>query len=291
MSAASDFAELQKLAPKEAVAWLMARGAKLTKSYAWQDVFQDEHGYQFTVSRLARLDLLQALHDSLVKSVEGDLSRTDWMRDAEQLLADAGWWGTKAVTDPATGEVVFTKFDPLRLKLIYDVNTRQAYSTGLWERVERSKKTHPFVRYITKGDERVRASHAQWNGVTLPVDDPFWTTHWPINGWRCRCRVMSMSQRDYDAGYSLSRPGAEYNQDAPLVKTPLKKVAPDIKWREYVNPRTGEISQVPVGIDPGFAYNPGLARQAAMQDVVASKLASASPDLANAARRAGLEKD
>ena len=64
MSAATDFAELQKLAPKDAVAWLMARGAKLTKSYAWQDVFQDEHGYQFTVSRLARLDLLQALHDA-----------------------------------------------------------------------------------------------------------------------------------------------------------------------------------------------------------------------------------
>ena len=278
MSAATDFAALQKLAPKEAVAWLIARGAKLTKSYAWQDVWQDEHGYQFTVSRLARLDLLQALHDSLVKSVEGDLTRVDWMRDAEQLLADAGWWGTKAVTDPATGELVFTKFDPLRLKLIYDVNTRQAYSTGLWERVERSKKTHPFVRYITKGDERVRASHAQWNGVTLPVDDPFWTTHWPINGWRCRCRVMSMSQRDYAAGKT---PTGE----------PLKKEAPPVVLREYVNPRTGEISQVPVGIDPGFAYNPGLARQAAMQDVVAGKLAGASPGLADAARRAGLEKD
>lgn len=278
MSAASDFAELQKLAPKEAVAWLMARGAKLTKSYAWQDVWQDEHGYQFTVSRLARLDLLQALHESLVQSVAGDLSRTDWMRDAEQLLGNAGWWGTKAVTDPATGEVVFTKFDPARLKLIYDVNTRQAYSTGLWDRVERSKKTHPFVRYITKGDERVRASHRQWNGVTLPVDDPFWTTHWPINGWRCRCRVMSMSQRDYDAGKT---PTGE----------PLKKDAPPVVLREYVNPRTGEISQVPVGIDPGFAYNPGMARQAAMQDVVAGKLAGASPDLADAARRAGLEKD
>lgn len=278
MSAASDFAELQKLAPKEAVAWLRARGAKLTKSYAWQDVFQDEHGYQFTVSRLARLDLLQALHDGLVQSVGGDLSRKDWTRDAEKLLADAGWWGTKAVTDPETGEIVYTKFDPARMKLIYDVNTRQAYSTGLWDRVERSKKTHPFVRYITKGDERVRASHRQWNGVTLPVDDPFWTTHWPANGWRCRCRVMSMTRREYDAG-----------------KTPtgeaLKKEAPAVELREYVNPRTGEISKVPVGIDPGFAYNPGMARKQALQDVVAGKLAGASPDLADAARRAGLEKD
>ena len=58
MSAATDFAQLQKLTPQEAVDWLIARG-HLTKSYAWQDVWQDEHGHQFTVSRLARLDLPQ----------------------------------------------------------------------------------------------------------------------------------------------------------------------------------------------------------------------------------------
>lgn len=274
MSAASDFAQLKKLQPKEAVAWLIAR-SKLTKTYAWQDVWQDEHNIQFTVSRLARLDLLQALFDGLVQSVEGDLSRTDWIRDAEQLLADAGWWGTKAVTDPATGEIVFTKFDPARLKLIYDINVRQAYSTGLWEGIERSKRVLPYVRYITKRDERVRASHAAWDNLTLPVDDPFWQTHWPPNGWRCRCRVNNMTQRDYDAG-----------------KTPtgaaLNKTAPAVVMRDYVNPRTGEISQVPNGIDPGFSYNPGMARQKALQDVVAGKLKGASPGIADAAQKDGL---
>ena len=61
--------------------------------------------------------------------------------------------------------------------------------------------------------------------------------------------------------------------------------------REYVNPRTGEVTQVPVGIDPGFAYNPGIARQQALQEVVDGKLRSADPALADAARRAGLKKD
>jgi hypothetical protein len=49
-TSASDFAALQKLTPAEAVAWLIAR-SKLTKSYAWQDVWQAEHSTQFTVSR------------------------------------------------------------------------------------------------------------------------------------------------------------------------------------------------------------------------------------------------
>ncbi len=300
MSAATDFAQLQKLTPQEAVDWLIARG-HLTKSYAWQDVWQDEHGHQFTVSRLARLDLLQALYEAIIQSVQGDLSRKDWMQDAEQLLQEAGWWGTKAVTDPVDGEVKLTKFDAARLRLIYDTNSRLAYATGLWERVERSKRTHPYVRYITKQDERVRASHRAWDNLTLPVDDDFWKTHWPPNGWRCRCRVMSMSQRDYDKGYTLDRPGAEYWQKspvdgeppkkAPIVQKPLKKQAPPVATREYVNPRTGEVTQVPVGIDPGFAYNPGMARQQALQQVVDGKLRSADPGLADAARRAGFTKD
>ncbi len=37
MSAATEFAELQKLQPKEAVALLQARG-KLTTTYAWQHI-------------------------------------------------------------------------------------------------------------------------------------------------------------------------------------------------------------------------------------------------------------
>ncbi len=290
MSAATDFTQLQKLTPQEAVDWLIARG-HLTKSYAWQDVWQDEHGHQFTVSRLARLDLLQALYEAIIQSVQGDLSRKDWMQDAEQLLQEAGWWGTKAVTDPVDGEVKLTKFDAARLRLIYDTNTRQAYATGLWERVERSKRTHPYVRYITKQDERVRASHRAWDNLTLPVDDDFWKTHWPPNGWRCRCRVMSMSQRDYDKGYTLDRPGAEAPQDAPVVQKPLNKQAPQVVMREYVNPRTGEVAQVPEGVDPGFAYNPGMARQQALQQVVDGKLRSADPGLADAARRAGFTKD
>ena len=290
MSAASDFAELHKLTPAEAVAWLQGRG-QLARSYAWQDVWEDEHSVQFTISRLARLDLLQGVYDAIVESVQGNLSRRDFMRDVEELLTRAGWWGIKAVKDPLNGEIKRTRFDPARLKLIYDTNTRQAYATGLWERVERSKRTHPYVRYITRRDERVRASHRAWDNLVLPVDDPFWRTHWPPNGWRCRCRVMSMSQRDYDKGYTLERPGAEYDSDAPAVRKPLNKQAPEVRMHEYVNPRSGEVQEVPLGIDPGFAYNPGQARKQALQGQVNAKLAAASTDLASAARRAGLSKE
>ncbi|GAB2824548.1 hypothetical protein GCM10027276_29210 [Comamonas piscis] len=171
------------------------------------------------------------------------------------------------------------------------VLTPEAYATGLWERVERSKAVMPYVRYITRGDDRVRPAHLAWDNLTLPVDDDFWKTHWPPNGWRCRCRVMSMTKADYKRGYTLDRPGAEINPDAPLVRKPLNTVAPPDERREYVNPRSGEVVQVPVGIDPGFAYNPGQARQQALEAQLQGKLNAANPALADAARKAGMRKD
>ncbi|PKM10436.1 MAG: hypothetical protein CVV15_06520 [Gammaproteobacteria bacterium HGW-Gammaproteobacteria-5] len=260
---------LFQLTPKEAVEFLQGRG-DLVASYNWQDVWQEEHTRQFTVSRLTNLDVLESLRDSITQSVQGDLSRRDWNKNARAVLADAGWWGKKELIDPQTGKTVTTTFDPARLKLIYDTNTRTAYSAGLFERIERNKRTHPFIRYITKRDERVRASHRAWDNITLPVDHPFWDTHIPPNGWRCRCRVIGVSQRDYDKGVA---PNGE----------PLKKTAPSTETRTWVNKRTGEVSQVPVGIDPGFGHNPGRARMANMATVQADKIASASASLGAAA--------
>jgi hypothetical protein len=79
-------------------------------------------------------------------------------------------WGVKEVVDKTTGEVLTTRFDPARVKLIYDTNTCMAHSAGRWERIQAAKATHPYLRYINKDDARVRAAHAAWHNFTLPVD-------------------------------------------------------------------------------------------------------------------------
>ena len=257
MSDATDFAALQRLTPEGAVAYLQARG-RITPTFNWQDLWQDEHARQFTVSRLANADLLAALQAQITASVQGDLSRRDFIRDSRVLLQQAGWWGRNAVTDPATGEVVTTRFDNPRLALIFDTNTRMAYAAGQWERIQSTKDSHPYLRYITQRDDKVRPAHRAWDNLTLPVDDAFWSSHFPPNGWRCRCRVSAMSRRDYEAGASPT--------GAPLNKTPPQTVS-----RDWINPRTGEVTQIPVGIDPGFGYNPGQARARAEVQTVADK--------------------
>ncbi len=260
---------LVKLTPKEAVAYLKQRD-QLTKSFNWQDVWQEEHAHQFTVSRLANLDILEAMRDGILSSVKGDSSRQDWTKNAKELLIQAGWWGKKAITDPTTGDIVTTTFDPPRLKLIFDTNTRMAYAAGLWQRIDRNRGTHPYIRYITRRDERVREQHRSWDNLTLPVDDAFWKTHFPPNGWRCRCRAMSISQASYDKGMS---PNGER----------LNKIAPDVQYKDWTNKRTGVVERVPVGIDPGFGYNPGVARGQNLLDVTRNKLDGLPAPMRNAA--------
>lgn len=287
MSAASEFAKLSALPVAEAIAYMRTR-SDLTVTHNWQDLWQDEHVRQFTVSRLARLDLLQAVHEGISRSVQGDLSRTDWMRDTQALLAQAGWWGERQVLDPSTGEMAKTVFNPPRLALIYDTNTRQAYAAGRWQRIQAAKHSHPYLRYITRDDGLVRKQHRAWHNVVLPVDDAFWHTHFPPNGWRCRCRVVALSQQDYERGYSETRPGAEYDDDAPIVRVPFKKERPPEALAEHVNRRTGEVTKTPIGIAPGFAYNAGQARGRVLEQMAEAKLRAAEKALADAARKAGL---
>jgi len=254
-----EFAKMFRLPPEQAVKFLQDKGIQVT--FDWRDMWQDEHARAFTISRLTSHDLLQSIQDRLVKSINGDLSRRDWMRQAKALLQAEGWWGKIPVEDQVTGETVHTRFDSNRLRLIYDVNTRTAAAVGQWERFEKTKSHMRYLRYVTKRDEKVREHHRNWHNLTLPVDHPFWDTHAPPNGLRCRCSLTAMDQKDYDKGVA---PGG----------APLNKSAPQIKMREWLNKRTGKVEMVPEGIDPGWAYNPGKAgmRKAGMAKLVEDKV-------------------
>lgn len=52
-----------------------------------------------------------------------------------------------------------------------------------------------LLQYRTAGDNRVRDSHARLQGVTLPKKDSFWNTHYPPNGWGCRCLTVEANEK------------------------------------------------------------------------------------------------
>ena len=144
------------------------------------------------------------------------------------------------MVDPKTGEIKKVQLARARrLRVIFDTNIKQAYSAGAWERFERNKARRPFLKYQAVRDDRTRDRHAAWHGTIRPVDDPFWQTHTPMNGWHCRCYLVSTTKREMKLrGEDVYAP-------------------PKIKEHEWFNARTGKTVRVPEGIDPGFDFNVG----------------------------------
>lgn len=227
-------------APQDSIAAFIARGL-LKPSFRWQDVWQAEHARAFAVAGVMRLDILRLIRDQVDVAVREGTAFADFRDKLRAQLVGRGWWGNIEITDPSTGELRKTRFNDARLNLIFDVNVRQSHAAGRWARAQRSRM--PLLIYRTMRDERVRMTHRPWHGVALPKDHPWWDTHYPPNGWRCRCLAYPIDQ----AGVDALRQAGQTILDEP----------PPTTWVEFENKSSGAVERVPRGIDPGFAYNPG----------------------------------
>lgn len=65
-----------------------------------------------------------------------------------------------------------------------------------WRDIVNRKNELPWLRYDAVNDERTREDHKKLDGVTLPVEDPFWNTWLPPNGWNCRCTVLQLASAE-----------------------------------------------------------------------------------------------
>lgn len=64
-----------------------------------------------------------------------------------------------------------------------------------WIDIEQMKDTHPYLEYVTAADSHVREEHRALHGIILSIDDPFWQSYYPPNGYRCRCSTRKLTER------------------------------------------------------------------------------------------------
>ena len=231
---------LPRLIPAEAIAFFRAKGWEI--SFDWRDVWQEEHVRAFTVAKAMSRDLLEDIRSAVDLALGEGETLQSFVKQLRPKLVARGWWGRKYLTDPQTGESKVVQLgSPTRLRTIYETNLRTSYMAGRWQRIQRAKATLPLLRYVSVMDGRERTEHHAWHGTILPADDPWWDTHFPPCGWGCRCDAQPLNNR------MLARKGWEVNEP---VKFPV---------RNLVNKRTGEVTRIERGIDPGFSYNVGKA--------------------------------
>lgn len=77
------------------------------------------------------------------------------------------------------------------LRAEYNFVTQSAEMASRWERFSEDGDRYN-LQYRTAGDDRVRPEHAAMEGITLPIDDPFWEAYYPPNGWNCRCSAVQV---------------------------------------------------------------------------------------------------
>lgn len=70
----------------------------------------------------------------------------------------------------------------------------QSQNAREWQDIEDKKEELPLLRYSAVIDENTAEVCRQCDGVTLPVDDPFWNTYSPENHYNCRCLLEQLDE-------------------------------------------------------------------------------------------------
>jgi len=84
------------------------------------------------------------------------------------------------------------KYNSSWLRTEYNQAVGSATMAARWSEFEANKKIMPFLQYSTVGDARVRDTHRALEGIIKKMDDAFWATHFPPNGWGCRCSANQL---------------------------------------------------------------------------------------------------
>lgn len=219
-------------------------------SETWRDIQRSAHDRAFMVAGVMKADLLADLRKAVDQSVQGG-SIGEFRKQFDEIVAKHGWTGWTG-EGSAAGEA-------WRTKVIYQTNVATSYAAGRRAQLLDPDllARRPYWRYVhSDGVSHPRPQHKQWGDMrlTLRHDDPFWETHYPPNGWGCKCRVVPVAKP------------AEGDATAP----------PD-DWHQN-DPRTG----APVGIDEGWDYAPGARADADMRSFVQEKLIDYPPAIQKA---------
>lgn len=130
---------------------------------------------------------------SLTKAIEEGTNRDVWIKSASDMFKAMG----------------VTGLGLHHLETVFETSVFSAYQHGRYRQqtTPAMMAMRPVWRYRTIGDSHVRESHRAMDGFTARADDPIWSTWYPPNGYRCRCRVEALA--DGEAPLSDEAPSVQ----------------------------------------------------------------------------------
>ena len=124
---------------------------------------------------------------------------------------------------------------PVTRETICQMGARIPTAMQQWLRMQKSKRGLPFLLYRLGPSNNHHPIHAGWDNLILAVDDSWWDTYLPPNGWGCKCHVRALTAREAE------------RRGGPSPR-------PVLGTYPWINTQTGQTEQVPCGIDPGWHW-------------------------------------
>jgi SPP1 gp7 family putative phage head morphogenesis protein len=207
----------------EAINYLSAKLPETTMRS--DDLAGAVHAKVFTIAGATNISVVSDMHSALKDALANGGTITSFRKDFDRIVAQHGW--------------AYKGKRGWRTSIIFNTNMRSAHMAGRWQQLIANADRRPYLQYRTAGDSRVRPQHRQWAGLIYPITDSFWKTHYPPNGWGCRCTVRAYGQAELDTNN-------------------LQIAQPFQAKTRTITGKDGQAKDiVPEGIDQGWDHNVG----------------------------------
>lgn len=239
---------LFKLPPAKAIKYF--KNKDNSHSWDWYEIWQNAHKKSFTVAKAMREDILKDIRTAVDKSISDGKTFHEFQKELKPILQKKGWWGEQIIVD-SNGVAEKVQLGSIyRLKTIYSVNLQTAYQTGRYQTQIENVDNRPYWEYVAVLDSSTRPEHAQLHGLVFRYDDPFWKSFYPPNGWRCRCRVNALSEKNI-----LSK-NIKVNSSDKLLSEEMQLVSKKSGEYKPVSVYTDPITGKRIMPDVGWSHNP-----------------------------------
>ncbi len=147
-------------------------------------IAEEYRGLAFTVSGYTKAQILKRFYEELLAAIEAGNTYSEFRANLNEFLQNEGYEG----------------LTPFQADNIFRTNIQTAYHVGHYQQMTDPDvmKLRPYWQYDAVDDSHTRPMHLAMDGRVFPADSPVWDTWYPPNGFKCRCTVRTLSERQVE---------------------------------------------------------------------------------------------
>lgn len=145
----------------------------------YYDLPGEVHAKSFMIAGAVNDAMLADFQSAILQGLKDGTTLQRFRDDFDRIVATHGWQ--------------YNGKSGWRSAVIFRTNMRTSLMAGKWERAQAVKDIMPYLRYVQVQRPTKRPDHSRWHGMVVRIDDPWWHTHYPPNGWGCLCTAQSVS--------------------------------------------------------------------------------------------------